>query len=131
MRGKTTSSLGLPTTHQRLTEYERRRQAIDVNRELTYINETYPRLTHEQRTIYDEVLERVTGLTPACFLLDAAAGTDEKYTLNTLSAGLQSLGDVCICVAATGIATCELPNGRTTHYVPIASKRETRRGMCL
>ena len=43
MNGKNTSSSGLPTTH-RLTEYERQRQAIDVNRELTYINETYPRL---------------------------------------------------------------------------------------
>ena len=48
MHGKTTSSLGLPTTHHRLN-------------------------------------------------------------------GLQSLGQVCICVSTTGIAACELPNRRTAH----------------
>ena len=86
MRGKTTSSSGRPTTHHRLTECERRRQAIDMSRELTYITEIYPRLTHEQRTIYDEARHRVTGSTPACFLLNAAAETSKTYTLNALSA---------------------------------------------
>ncbi len=83
---QTTSSLARPTTHHRLTECERRRQAIDMNRELRYINETYPRLTIEQRPIYDEALHRVTGPTPACFLLNAAAETSKTYALNALSA---------------------------------------------
>ena len=86
-----------------------------MDRELEYINETYPRLTHEQRTLYDEVLQSVTRSTPACVLLDAAAGTGKTYKLNALSAGLQSLGHVCICVAITDIAACQLPDGRTAH----------------
>ena len=82
MHGETTSSLGLPTIHHRLTEYKRRRQAIDVNREFTYINEIYPPQTHEQRTTYDEVLQSVTGFTPEYIISDEAAGTGSTYQVH-------------------------------------------------
>lgn len=77
MHGKITSSLGLPTIPHRLPGYQRRRQAIDVNKEQTYINETYPRLTHEQRTIYDEVA-RYTVRSH-----DIRRGPSERYWINT------------------------------------------------
>ncbi|CAF1928620.1 BnaC05g22000D [Brassica napus] len=74
-----------------------------------------PKMTDEQRKIYDEILHAVTKGTRGAFFVYGFGGTGKTFLWKLLSAAIRSKGDIVLNVASSGIASLLLPGGRTAH----------------
>ena len=75
-----------------------------------------PRLTDDQRAVYDEVMRRLDNGESGIIFLQAPGGCGKTYLENLLLAKVRSRGQVAVAVAASGIAASLLEGGTTAHY---------------
>ena len=74
-----------------------------------------PKMTCEQRKIYEEILSAVNKGDGGMFFVSGFFGTGKTFLWKLLSAAIRSRGDIVLNVASSGIASLLLPGGRTAH----------------
>ncbi|CAN6916923.1 unnamed protein product [Brassica oleracea] len=74
-----------------------------------------PKMTCEQRKIYEEILSVVNKGDGGMFFVSGFGGTGKTFLWKLLSAAIRSRGDIVLNVASSGIASLLLPGGRTAH----------------
>ncbi|XP_043211412.1 uncharacterized protein LOC122375900, partial [Amphibalanus amphitrite] len=75
-----------------------------------------PRLTDDQRAVYDEVLRRLDNDESGVIFLQAPGGCGKTFLENLLLAKVRSRGHVAVAVATSGIAASLLEGGTTAHH---------------
>ena len=80
-----------------------------------YIEQQEPRLTREQKNVYNAVLDSLNSSNNNIFFLCAAGGTGKTFLLNLILAKVRSLEHIALAVAPSGIAATLLEGGRTSH----------------
>ncbi|CAN7091800.1 unnamed protein product, partial [Brassica rapa subsp. narinosa] len=75
----------------------------------------FPKLTDEQRKIYDEITDAVFTKKGGVFFVYGFGGTGKTFLWKLLSAAIRMRGEICLNVASSGIASLLLPGGRTAH----------------
>ncbi|KAF8102734.1 hypothetical protein N665_0196s0027 [Sinapis alba] len=73
------------------------------------------KLTDEQRSVYDQIINAVQSKKGGVFFVYGFGGTGKTFLWNILSAAIRSTGDIVLNVASSGIASLLLPGGRTAH----------------
>ncbi|XP_057755435.1 uncharacterized protein LOC130974583 [Arachis stenosperma] len=87
--------------------------AYDTN-ELTHINlYTEQKMTHEQRSVFDEILNAVITDSDGFYFVYGYRGCGKAFIWNELSSAIRSRGKIILNVASSGIASLLLPGGRT------------------
>ncbi|CAN7131656.1 unnamed protein product, partial [Brassica rapa subsp. narinosa] len=74
-----------------------------------------PKMTDEQRKIFDEIIDAVTEGRGGTFFVYGFGGTGKTFLWKLLSAAIRSRGDIVLNVASSGIASLLLQGGRTAH----------------
>ncbi|KAF8116963.1 hypothetical protein N665_0013s0022 [Sinapis alba] len=74
-----------------------------------------PKMTDEQRKIYDEIIDAVKEDKGGMFFVYGFGGTGKTFIWKLVSAAIRSRGDIVLNVASSGIASLLLPGGRTAH----------------
>ncbi|CAI9715625.1 ATP-dependent DNA helicase pif1 [Octopus vulgaris] len=74
-----------------------------------------PRLLHEQREIYNEIIDSVRLNQGKLFFLNAPGGTGKTFVINLILAKLRAERRFVIACASSGIAATLLQGGRTAH----------------
>ena len=75
----------------------------------------YPKLTQEQKHVFDTALKSVEEQKGQILALDASGGTGKTHTINLILAAVRSKKKIAIATALSGIAATLLTNGRTLH----------------
>ncbi|CAN7086962.1 unnamed protein product, partial [Brassica oleracea var. botrytis] len=75
----------------------------------------FPKLTDEQRKIYDEITDAVFTKKGGVFFVYGFGGTGKTFLWKLLSTAIRMRGEICLNVASSGIASLLLPGGRTAH----------------
>ncbi|CAN6859813.1 unnamed protein product, partial [Brassica oleracea] len=75
----------------------------------------FPKLTDEQRKIYDEITDAVFTKKGGVFFVYGFGGTGKTFLWKLLPAAIRMRGEICLNVASSGIASLLLPGGRTAH----------------
>ncbi|KAK9055483.1 hypothetical protein SSX86_026566 [Deinandra increscens subsp. villosa] len=75
----------------------------------------FPQLNVQQRFVYDYVINRLECKSQVLAFVYGHGGTGKTFLWKTIIAHVRSKGDVVLAVAASGIASLLLPNGRTAH----------------
>ena len=91
-----------------------------------------PRLTDDQRAVYDEVVRRLENGESGAVFLQAPGGCGKTYLENLLLAKVRSRGHVAVAVATSGIAASLLDGGTTAHHrfkIPIGL-RDDNENVC-
>ena len=81
-------------------------------------DQAYSMYTHEQRAVYDTVVNAVINKTPLRLYINAKGGCGKTFILNGILKKVRSLeagGCVALAMATTGIAAILLTKGRTFH----------------
>ncbi|CDY56895.1 BnaCnng31320D [Brassica napus] len=88
--------------------YDRQELKADHDRD-------FPKLTDEQRKIYDLITDDVFSKKRGVLFVYGFSGTGKTFLWRLLSAAIRYRGEICLNVASSGIASLLLPGGRTTH----------------
>ena len=80
-----------------------------------FIRVEFPRLTEEQRRIYERVYHSANNEFGEMYFLDAPGGTGKTFLTRIILAKLRSEGKIALAVASSGIASTLLPGGKTAH----------------
>ncbi|XP_072077991.1 uncharacterized protein [Arachis hypogaea] len=89
--------------------------AYDTN-DLTHTNlYTEQKMTHEQRLVFDEILNAVITDSGGFYFVYGHGGCGKTFIWNGLSSAIRSRGKIVLNVASSGIASLLLPGGRTAH----------------
>jgi len=74
-------------------------------------------LNHEQRMVYDEVLNAIQQAVGhrECFFVHSAGDCGKTYLFNLIAAAVRAQGKIVLCVASSGIGSLLLSGGRTAH----------------
>lgn len=75
----------------------------------------FPKLTVEQREIYEQIIEAVDSNSGGVFFVNGFGGTSKTYLWKTLSTYIRSRGEIVLNVASSGMAALLLDGGRTAH----------------
>lgn len=93
-----------------------REMSYDIQQLKSYVDEMEPRLTEEQRQIYEKVISSVENQQEnKLFFLDSPGGTGKTFVINLLLAKIRKQRQIALAVASSGIAASLLPGGRTAH----------------
>ena len=79
----------------------------------SYIQPNIPKLTREQKGIYDRIMQMINNGVGGTFFLDAPGGTGKIFLIRLILATVRSKNDIPL--ASSGIAATLLPGGRTAH----------------
>ena len=126
---KELTSFGLPQpTQEELAMVEnitstdpvviREERDYDVTELAASVEEVTPKFTHEQRVIFDIVIEAVRSRKSLWAFIDARGGCGKTFLINAILGAVRSLepgGCVALAMATTGIAANLLQLGRTFH----------------
>ena len=88
--------------------YDRQELEADLQRDT-------PKLTDEQKKIFDEITDAVITKKGGVFFVYGFGGTGKTFLWRLLSAAVRVRGEVCLNVASSGIASLLLQGGRTAH----------------
>lgn len=88
--------------------YDRQELEADLERDI-------PKLTDEQKKIYDEITDAVFTKKGGVFFVYGFGGTGKTFLWRLLSAAVRVRGEICLNVASSGIASLLLQGGRTAH----------------
>ncbi|RYQ94353.1 hypothetical protein Ahy_B08g089256 [Arachis hypogaea] len=98
-------------------------------KELTHTNlYTEQKMTHEQRLVFDEILNAVITDSGSFYFVYGDGGCGKTFIWNGLSSAIRSIGKIVLNVASSGIASLLLPSGRMTHFrfsIPITITDES------
>ncbi|KAL3619188.1 hypothetical protein CASFOL_036758 [Castilleja foliolosa] len=79
------------------------------------LNVPKPKMTDEQRYVFDVVLDSVYCNKGKTYFLYGYGGTGNTFVWRILSAAIRCKKDIVLNVASSGITSLLLPGGRTTH----------------
>ncbi|KXN87119.1 ATP-dependent DNA helicase pif1 [Leucoagaricus sp. SymC.cos] len=79
------------------------------------VDRNYQQFNHEQKTVYNAVIESVNSGNSRMFFIHSAGGCGKTYLCNTIAAAVRAQGHIALCVALSGIAALLLEGGRTAH----------------
>ena len=82
---------------------------------LETLDRDIPKMTDEQKEIYDRILAAVNERSGGMFFVYGFGGTDKTFLWKLFSAAIRCRGDIVINVGSSGIASLLLPGGRTAH----------------
>ncbi|BHF84822.1 hypothetical protein SprV_0902797400 [Sparganum proliferum] len=96
---------------------------VDLRREenyntlelLSYLQSNIPKLTLEQKGIYDQIMVTANNGVGGILFLDAPGGTGKTFLLRLILTAIRSKNDIAVALASSGIAATLLPGGRTAH----------------
>ena len=80
-----------------------------------FIDENEPKLTDEQRRVYQHINRSVQDSSGQIYFLDAPGGTGKTFLIKLLLSRVRVEGKVALAVASSGIAATLLPGGKTAH----------------
>jgi len=75
----------------------------------------YPKLNHEQKEVFNTVMDSITNGDGKIIALDASGGTGKTHTINLILAAVRSQKKIALATAMSGIAATLLSGGRTLH----------------
>ena len=113
--GRTTNQFGLPKVTHHNTEYDRLLHAFPSFAQANLARDLRPKLTAEQKTIFDAVTDAALNDKGGIFMIDAPAGTGKTFTECAITAHIRAHGKLVLCTATTGIASLILPGDLTAH----------------
>ncbi|VDM91566.1 unnamed protein product [Onchocerca ochengi] len=102
----TTASLDVELRHE---------QNYNTTDLLSYVQSNIPKLTFEQKGIYDQITQIVSKGVGKIFFLDARGGTGKMFLIKLILATIRSQKDIALALKSSGIAATLLPGGRTAH----------------
>lgn len=82
---------------------------------LATLQRDIPKMTGEQKKIFDEILAVVNEEKGGMFFVYGFGGTGKTFLWKLLSAAIRCRGDIVLNVASSGIASLLLQGGRTAH----------------
>ncbi|XP_039282843.1 uncharacterized protein LOC120351029 isoform X2 [Nilaparvata lugens] len=116
---KVLSQLGMPApTRTATAAFDvdlRREQSYNINDLQAYVQSNIPKLTWEQKGIYDRIMQMINDGVGGTFFLDAPGGTGKTFLIRLILATVRSKSDIALALASSGIAATLLPGGRTAH----------------
>ncbi|CAN0579455.1 unnamed protein product, partial [Ectocarpus sp. 12 AP-2014] len=113
--GRNTKQFGLPSVKHDSTEYDRLINAFSVPEMIKLSQQVVPKLTREQKDVFDTMTNASITNKGGVFMIDALAGTGKSFTECAIAAHLRAQGKLVLCAASTGIAALILPGGLTAH----------------
>ncbi|CAL1360160.1 unnamed protein product [Linum trigynum] len=81
----------------------------------TEFEKNFPKLNHDQRVAYDQIMESINTNNGKCFFIEGFGGSGKTFLWKVISAKLRSEGRIVLCVATSGIAALLMDGGRTAH----------------
>ncbi|GBM81802.1 hypothetical protein AVEN_145968-1 [Araneus ventricosus] len=93
----------------------RREQSYNTSDLQSYVQSNHPKLTREQKGIYDRIMQMINDGVGGTFFLDATGGTGKTFLIRLILATVRSKNDIALALASSGIAATLLPGGRTVH----------------
>ncbi|GFX91419.1 ATP-dependent DNA helicase [Trichonephila clavipes] len=93
----------------------RREQSYNISDLQLYVQSNIPKLTCEQKGIYDRIMQMINDGVGGAFVLDAPGGTGKTFLIRLILATVRSKNDIALALASSGIAATLLPSGRTAH----------------
>ena len=72
-------------------------------------------LTVEQRAVYMQIISHVKGKKPGLIFVDGLGATGKTFLYNAFYAKVRMLRQIVLPTTTSGIATSNMPTGRTTH----------------
>ncbi|XP_016854588.2 uncharacterized protein LOC107983828 [Anolis carolinensis] len=116
---KLLEQLGMPTPNRTSppTFEVEMQQELNYNTEeqRTYVQSNIPKLTHEQVSVYNRIINTVENENGEIFFLDAPGGTGKTFLIRLILATIRSENNIALALASSGIAATLLPGGRTAH----------------
>ncbi|PNF38967.1 hypothetical protein B7P43_G06600, partial [Cryptotermes secundus] len=115
---KVLNRLGIPSPNRSaaaLFNIElRHEQNYNTGDLLSYVQSNIPKLTLEQKGIYDHIMQTVNNGVAEIFL-DVPGGTGKMVLIRLILAAIRSQNDIALALASSGTAVTLLPSGRTAH----------------
>ncbi|GBL69568.1 hypothetical protein AVEN_32798-1 [Araneus ventricosus] len=74
-----------------------------------------PRLTEDQRSAYEAVMNLIAEGNGGILFLDAPGGTGKTFLINLILAEIRSKRHIALSVTSSGIASILFDGGRTAH----------------
>ncbi|GFT15696.1 ATP-dependent DNA helicase [Trichonephila clavipes] len=81
---------------------------------LSYVSANIPKLTLEQKGIYDQIMQTINSGNVK-FFLDAPGGTGKTFLIKLILAAVESQNDIALPLASSGIAAILLSGERTAY----------------
>ncbi|VDM98572.1 unnamed protein product, partial [Onchocerca ochengi] len=92
---------------------EQNYNTIDVS---SYLQSNIPKLTFEQKGMYDQINQTVNKGVEKIFFLDVPGGTGKKFLVRLVLAALRSQNDIALALASSrNLAPTLLLGGKTAH----------------
>ncbi|KAF7685569.1 ATP-dependent DNA helicase PIF1, partial [Cucumispora dikerogammari] len=109
-------------------------QSIDIEMPNTIENnvEDLPTLNPQQRSVFNNIVEKVTSAVSCLVYLDGPAGTGKTFLINRVITHLKAINKFSIVCAPTGLAASLLIGGRTLHSffnIPLCIEETSRCGI--
>lgn len=101
---------------------------VTVEESLEYLDGAVPKLTPEQRLVYDEVVRRISTRNGGLLFVDGPGGCGKTFLLNTCLHHCNAQDVAFVAVASSGIAALLLLEGATAHSVlmiPIDAREDS------
>ncbi|GFT78905.1 ATP-dependent DNA helicase [Nephila pilipes] len=120
MSGKSLLHFGLPEPIREESIIIKNRKfmselAYDISRLIQVVSVGVSKFNHDQKKVYDDVLNSVASNFGQLFFLDAPGGTGKTFLINLLLAKVRSGKNIAIAVASSGIAATLIDGGKTAH----------------
>ncbi|GFQ81394.1 ATP-dependent DNA helicase [Trichonephila clavata] len=97
----------------------RREQSYNISDLQLYVQSNIPKLTCEQKGIYDRIMQMINDGVGGTFFLDAPGGTGKTFLIRVILTTVRSKNGIALALASSGIAATLLPGGRTALKLPL------------
>ena len=124
---------GLPQPTPQAGTVHAAQEEFNIEDLQAYVQENEPRLTPEQRAVYDEILDSVNHRKGKIFHLDAPGGTGKTFLTNLIISYVRSTKRIVSAVASCGVAATLLQGGKTarTFHLQATTKSASPRTASL
>lgn len=116
INNKQLNELGMikPTHYDELEDVNQK-ETLNIPEIRKFVIENVPKLHKEQKTVYENIMQKIREKTGGIVFLDAPGGTGKTFLLNLITSSVQLENGITIAVASSGIAATLLEGGRTAH----------------
>jgi hypothetical protein len=111
--------LGMPSPNRPASDmFNRdllREQSFDVNELNNFVQTNLPKISPEQKLVYNKIMHAIEAKQGGFYFLDAPGGTGKTFLISVILAQIRSQRNIAVAVASSGIAATLLDGGRTAH----------------
>lgn len=87
----------------------------NIYEEINLSKQLYSGLNHQQKYVYDSIMQSVSARNGGVFFVYGCGGTGKTFLWRAIISKIRYAGKVVLLVASSGIASLLLPGGRTSH----------------